>query len=74
MAKSVTTTTTVREEHVVTRDDIIMLLRRKGVWVPDNADVIVPVPTGGDYSGMDLDIDRDTVVRVRFTETTTKHE
>lgn len=74
MAKQVTTVTTVREEHEVTREEIVGLLRAKGVQVPVSAEVVVNVPGGGDWSGMELDIDRDTKVRVKFTQTTTKTE
>lgn len=72
--RQVTTTTTVREQHPVTRDDIIGLLRGRDIAVPDNADVIVRVPGGGDWSNTDLHIGRDAPVVVIFTETTTKTE
>jgi len=71
MAKTVTTT--VREEHIVTRTDILCAMRAKGINVPDDADVIVRVPGGGDWSNMDLHVHEAPVI-VRFSETKTTNE
>lgn len=40
----------------IDRDDLIEYLTEKGYRVPDDAKVFVPVPGGGDWSNMDLDI------------------
>ena len=52
--------------------DIIKLLRGEGPTfpdVPDNATVQFAVPSGGDYSGMDLPIDEHEPVTVKWTTT-----
>lgn len=68
---SVTTTTTRRVRVEVTAADIREWLRRdeRFVDLPDDAEVIVPVPGGGDWSHMDLDIGHDAPLVVRWTTT-----
>lgn len=67
MAKFISSETHVKEEYEITRDDIICLLRHKDVDVPDDAEIFMPVPGGGDWSHMNLHLGQDTPLKVRFT-------
>lgn len=48
----------------ITGRRIIELLRANGTPMPYNARVYVRVPRGGDYSGMELDIDKEIPITV----------
>lgn len=52
--------------HKFSRVDLIDLLNVVGYDVPQNAEVFVEVPTGGDWSGMDLDVGTDAPLIVRY--------
>ena len=47
----ITTTLSLKREH------IIAFLRREGLEIPDDAEVFMGVPGGGDWSGENLHID-----------------
>ena len=50
----------------ITKEDIIKMLNDKGEQIPDNAEVVFQVPSGGDYSGMDLNVDIENPVKITF--------
>jgi hypothetical protein len=55
------------------RAEILNLLWGQGHSIPANAEIFITVPSGGDWSGMDVDIDGDTSavkVQVRWVEKT----
>lgn len=67
--KTVTTVDrTLRIE--LTRDDILRLLRADGYKIPNDADVEFRVPGGGDWSNMDVGIDEENPVSIRWKEKT----
>lgn len=68
MNLNVKTTTTTIQVHTASlnHESVIEYLRSKGCDVPDNADVLVRVPGGGDWSNMDLEIGRDTPIFVTW--------
>lgn len=66
-----TTTTLTRKTMKLTGTMIRQLLDVAGFSVPDGASITVPVPGGGDWSNMDLDIDEDTAIEVTWTEQVT---
>ena len=67
---------TVQTDYEVTisREELLRLLANEDVpdpvHVPSNASVTIAIPTGGDYSGMDLDL-ADAPISIRWTERTT---
>jgi len=61
------TTTIVRKHITLRRSDILELLQRVGWKVPSGADITVRVPGGGDWSGMDLDLDEHNI-NIDWTE------
>ena len=69
MTITITTTATVRRDAEVrlTSGDVLALLRAAGYDVPLDARVSVDVPRGGDYSGMELEVDAEAPVVVRWT-------
>lgn len=50
----------------VSNDDIVEYLKLKGHDVPGDCKVSFRVPGGGDWSGMDVDIDDDTPVQAHW--------
>jgi hypothetical protein len=52
----------------ISRDEFMEMLRACGWKVPPDADVVVRVPGGGDYSNMDLDIAEHPII-VRYSKT-----
>lgn len=65
------TVTTRRLTIELSREDLLEFLETKGLKPPQlvNASVYFQVPSGGDWSGMDIDIDKDHPVTVTWTET-----
>ncbi len=49
----------------LTGQDIIDMLRRNGHNIASDSKVYFPVPSGGDYSGMRVDIDEYNPIIVR---------
>lgn len=50
--------------------DIIEYCHMKGLDVSPDAKVYFAVPSGGDYSGLNVDIDKQHPIRVRWVEKT----
>lgn len=66
--KIITTETTSTKKHItLRRSDILELLQLAGIEVPNHADFTILVPSGGDWSGMDLDLDENNI-HVDWTE------
>lgn len=66
-----TSTTTTKQRVIkLTGQQIIELLRKAGHDVPYNAEVSFLVPSGGDYSGMTVDIGLCDPVTVKWVEIT----
>lgn len=62
--KTTTFTSTTTTQEISAKD------LRSALNVPDNARLFVTVPSGGDYSSMELDIDElDEGLQVSWTET-----
>lgn len=76
MKKVVTTTRKIRIE--VEGHDLIRLLETTGqipkVSARNGVKVFVTVPGGGDWSGSDLDIERETRIQIEWEEVETKEE
>lgn len=53
---------------VITRNDLLKLLRDNFIHAPDDADIFVKIPGGGDWSGQNLDIDSTIPIHVEYTE------
>lgn len=52
---------------VVSRSTLIAAIRDAGIKVPVDADVTFRVPSGGDYSGVDVELDdKEQVISVRY--------
>jgi len=68
MKTKVKTKTEIKDKNIITltKEDIIEFLRMKQKNVPDNAEVSFDVPSGGDYSGVTLDIDSDNPITVTY--------
>ena len=65
-------TTTERKIHFeLSRIDVIAIMRKSGLDVPDDAQVAVDVPGGGDWSNTRLDVDQDSPLIVKWTERST---
>ena len=62
-----TETVSIKKHLTLRRSDILELLQRAGIEVPSHADFTVLVPSGGDWSGMDLDLDEHNI-NVDWTE------
>lgn len=63
-----TKTVVTRRTHMeFERHDLLKALRALGYQIPDDADMFVQVPGGGDWSNTNLDIERDTNLHVRWT-------
>lgn len=65
----VSTATTKRIELGFT--EIRLLLEREGIVLPNGAKITITVPSGGDWSNTELDVDDRTPVVVSWCETTT---
>lgn len=49
---------------------ILELLRNQvNKDIPDNASIVVNVPRGGDYSGMDIDIKYEPIITIAYKYT-----
>lgn len=66
-------TTEVTEDNILTLtgSELLgvvnhMLTAQGKPQVPPDAEVYVTIPGGGDYSNMDLDIDKDMPVKIRW--------
>ena len=71
--RATVTQTTHRHELRLSRNDLVALLRDAGMWAfPDDANVYVQVPGGGDWSNTALDIDDEHPIVVRWKEETTQ--
>lgn len=69
--------TTERVSLEISGKQLIDLLRYYNTDIPVNATVQFRVPSGGDWSGMDVDVDKDSPVRVVYeqhTDKTNEHE
>lgn len=64
------TRTTSHKELQVTGLNLYQLLLDAGYDIPDNYEMIIRVPGGGDWSNMDLDIDKTNPIKVSWTEIT----
>lgn len=54
---------------LLSQKDLIEFVQSKcGRQIPYHAEVVVHVPSGGDWSGTDLPIEEDTPVEVRWLE------
>jgi hypothetical protein len=63
--------TTVRRTFTLdlSREMLLKVLRESGyAGLPDDAQVFVEVPGGGDWSNTDLSIEQRTPIRVRWIE------
>jgi len=62
---------TTRTEYAVTISgvEILDMLRERGMKIPPMAQVTFDVPSGGDYSGMTIDINVDNPVTVSWKTT-----
>jgi hypothetical protein len=67
--KTIRTTTTSKHRLELTRKEIIEALQNDNYCVPNNAEVFVEVPGGGDYSNTTLDLDSDVPLIITWTET-----
>jgi len=67
--KTATTVTTNVAE--INRMQLILMLRSQGHPVPDDADIYVRIPGGGDWSNTNLDIDADSNLFVTWKTTET---
>ncbi len=49
----------------ISRDDLILAFKTMG-WLKEdeNAEIFLPIPGGGDYSNMDLEIEGDEQLKV----------
>lgn len=65
-------TTTIK----LTKEDILELLKASAIIKTASTFINVrfDVPTGGDYSGMSVEIDKDNPVVVTYTETSFSEE
>lgn len=70
LTESISVVTTRQVEIEITAEMVIDMLRNAGLTLPDNADVCVMVPGGGDWSNMRLDIGVDAPLTVRYEEVT----
>ena len=59
---------------VLDKKALLEILKSVGYTIPENADITVPVPGGGDWSNMILDIGTDSNIVIDWTETSTKEE
>lgn len=59
------TVTTVKEV-TLDREKFLWLMSKAGFDVNSDTRITIDIPSGGDYSGMKLDIDRDVPVVVRW--------
>lgn len=63
-------------ELTITRSMFIEMLLKEGVVLPDNVDITVYIPGGGDWANTELDIvddvDRDggSVIKISYKEET----
>ena len=67
MKEVVTTKVTKTHRLEMSGRNIISMLRSDGLDVPPNATVTFEVPTGGDYSGMTVDVNGDHPVTISWT-------
>ena len=60
---------TLEVSEVEVREALKPLLERNGVDLPKHGvSIYVRVPGGGDWSNMDLELDRDTPLYINFTK------
>lgn len=65
-----TRTKTTKTTYIdLTREQVADALRLAGFNLPDNADIFVRVPGGGDWSNTDLMIDDEITLQVTYTTT-----
>ena len=67
-------TTTTKTEYQFDGATVLQALRRLQPDIPSNAEIYVPVPGGGCWSHMDLDLTCDAEVCVRFAQTEISEE
>ncbi len=70
----ITSETKIRKTIRLGYDNIYEYLRLVGIIPKEykaNIGITVSIPSGGDYSGMSLDIDNDTPIVVEIVETKT---
>ena len=68
-AKAVKRTVESEFEINLTPAEIRQMLADQGHIIPASASIFIRVPGGGDWSNMDLDVDKDRPVIVRWKET-----
>lgn len=62
---------TKRHRVIIERNILIELIRNK-MDIPDNAKIKFTVPSGGDYSGMEIDVDAENPIVVTWEEKSKK--
>ncbi len=65
--KTIKKTVKISTSSEINRDDPIKLLK-----LPEDAEIFVNVPGGGDWSNMRLDIGEDSNIFIRHSETKTE--
>lgn len=60
--------------YTLSGSDILKMFEKYfGEDVPPDAEVVFTVPGGGNWSGLDVDIDEDHPVLIKFTERNTEY-
>ena len=67
-AKTRTTAIKKRTDILLNREDITAYLKTLGYDVPSDAEIVVPVPGGGDWSNTDLELS-ETIIKISYIKT-----
>ena len=62
----ITSTVYKKIDLIVNRQKFLELLEAAGYDIPENASICMVVPGGGDWSGLDLDVDDDNPIHIRY--------
>lgn len=70
MIRTIYKETKITKEIKITSKDLKeMLIREKVIGPADRCEIYVSLPSGGDYSGCNLDIDDELPLIIRTTQT-----
>jgi len=72
MKEKVTTHTVKTKSLGLTKADLLRALDNSGITIPPTASVFIRVPSGGDWSGMDLELNEQRTVNVQWVESSTE--